>query len=169
MTKPMITQNDFYEIKNLSEFLKKIDKIDAEYVNTTSDEIFKFQPFFLSVLLGYRLDVSTDELEEIMKIYFIIWEYFRLNPNVQTKQVTEPCFNKIQERNIKMLWYSNCETESDKLKIYSNDLQNLKSKSLMTAILFRFYERSTLLQMNIQTKGAVMIGIKSFIECFETI
>jgi hypothetical protein len=132
------TENDLDKTEILAELLKKIDKIDADYVNTISDEIFKFQPFFLTVLLGHRLDVSTDELEEIMKIYFIIWEYFRLDPNIQTKQVTEPCFSIIQKRNIEMLRYSEGETENNKLEIYTADLQNLKSKSLLTAILFRF-------------------------------
>lgn len=169
MTKIKLTENDFDETKILAEILKKIDQIDADYVNTISDEIFKLQPFFLTVLLGHRLDVSTDELEEIIKIYFITWEYFRLNPNVQTKKVTETCFNKIQKRNIEMLKYSEGETKNNKLEIYTDNLQNLRSKSLLTAILFRFNERSALLKMDMQKKGAVMIGIKSFIECFETI
>jgi hypothetical protein len=128
------------------------------------------QPFFLAALLGHRLDVSMDEMEEIMKIYFLVWEYFRLNPNVQKKQVTESYFNKVQKRNIEMLKYSDGESkEKDKLEIYSYNIQNLKSKSLLTAIFFRFNERPILLKMDIEKRGAVMIGIKSFIECFETI
>ena len=103
MTKIKPTQNDFNEIKILAESIKKIDQIDSDYVNSTSDEIFKLQPFFLTVLLGHRLDVTADELEEIMKIYFLVWEYFRLNPNVQTKQVTEAYFDRIQKKNIEML------------------------------------------------------------------
>lgn len=170
MTKIKFTQNDFNETKILAELIKKIDRIDSDYVNTISDEIFKFQPFFLTVLLGYQYDVTMEELEEIMKIYFIVWEYFKLNPNLQTKQVTESYFNKIQKKNIEMLRYTQGEPkENDKIEIYSSDLQNLKSKSLMTAIFFRFNERPTLLKMNIEKKGAIMIGIKSFIECFETI
>ena len=170
MTKIKSTPNDFNEIKILAESIREIDQIDADYVNSVSDEIFKLQPFFLTVLRGYRFDVSNDELEEIMKIYFLVWEYFRLNPNVQTKRVTESYFTKIQKRNIEMLRYSEGELkENYKSEIYSYDLQNLKSKSLLTGIFFRFNERPTLLKMDIENKGAIMIGIKSFIECFETI
>jgi len=170
MTKIKFTQNDFVEIRILAGSIRKIDQIDADYVNTISDEIFKMQPFFLAALLGHRLDVSMDEMEEIMKIYFLVWEYFRLNPNVQKKQVTESYFNKVQKRNIEMLKYSDGESkEKDKLEIYSYNIQNLKSKSLLTAIFFRFNERPILLKMDIEKRGAVMIGIKSFIECFETI
>jgi hypothetical protein len=170
MTKIKLTENDFNETNLLAESTKKIDQIDAEYVNIISDEIFKLQPFFLSVLLGYQQDLSTEELGEIMKIHFLIWEYFRLNENVKTKQVTESDFNKIQKRNIEMLKYSDGEpNENDKITIYSYDLQNLKSKLLLAVIFSRFTEIPTLSKMNIEKTGLVMIGIKSFIECFETV
>ena len=170
MTKLKFTQNDFNETETLAKSIKKIDQIDSNYVDSVLGEIFNCQPFYLTVLLGYRLDVSMEELEEIMKIYFLVWEYFRLKPNIQTKKVTESNFNKMQMKNIKMLKYSEGESkEIDKLEIFSNDLQNLKSKSLITSVFFRFNERPTLLNMDIQKKGAIIIGIKSFIECFETI
>jgi hypothetical protein len=69
------------------------------------DEIFRRQPFFLTVLLGYRLDVSSEELEEIMKIFFLIWEYFRPNQQVQSKKVKQKQFEKIMNRNLQMLKY----------------------------------------------------------------
>lgn len=170
MTKLIFTQNDFTETGILAGSIKKIDQIDSDYVSFISDEIFRCQPFFLTVLLGHRIDVSMEELDEIIKIYFLVWEYFRLKPNIQTKKVTEPNFNKILNRNIQMLKYSEGESEEkNKLEIFSYDLQNLKSKSLMSSVFFRFNERPTLKNMEIQKKGSIMIGIKSFIECFETI
>lgn len=170
MTKLKFTQNDFNETEILAESIKKIDQIDSDYVNSISDEIFRCQPFFLTVLLGHRIDVSMEELDEIIKIYILVWEYFRLKPNIQTKKLTEPNFNKILKKNIKMIKYSEGESkEIDKLEIFAFDLQNLKSKSLITSVFFRFKERPTLLNMDIQKKGSIMIGIKSFIECFEAI
>lgn len=119
MTKLKFTQNDFNETEILAESIKRIDQIDSDYVNSISDEIFRCQPFFLTVLLGHRIDVSMEELEEIMKIYFLVWEFFRLKPKVQTIKVTESNFNKILNRNIKMLKYSEGESkERDKLEIY---------------------------------------------------
>jgi hypothetical protein len=139
------------------------------YVNSISDELFRCQPFFLTVLPGYRIDMSMEELEEIIKIYFLVWEYSRLKPTIQTNQVTESNFNKILEKNIKMLKYSEGETkEKDKSEIFAYDLQNLKSKALITSVFFRFNERPVLLKMDIQKKGSIMIDIKSFIECFES-
>ncbi len=160
MTKLKFTQNDFNEIESLAESIKKIDQIDSDYVSFISDEIYSRQPFFFSVLLGYRIDVTMEELEEIMKIYFLVWEYFRFKPNVQTIKVTESYFKKVLMKNIKMLKYSEGETkEIDKLDIFASDLQTLKSKSLMTSVFFRFNERPTLLKMDIQKKGSIIIGI----------
>ena len=165
-----ITQKDFDETTELAGLLTKIDNFSSEDVDTLSDEIFKRQPFFLTVLLGYRFDVTPEELEEIMKIYFLIWEYFKTNKNVQTKPVTESYFEKVQDRHIKMLKYVEGETtQNDKMNIYSYDLDNLKSKALITAVLYRYNSRPTLLKMDKKSKGIVLVGIKSFIECFETI
>ena len=170
MAKMEFTQNDFDEVKILAGTINKIDRMDEDYMNAVSDEIFALQPFFLTVLLGYSYDVSPEELEEIMKIYFLVWEYFRSNPNVRNRQVTESFFSKIQQKNIEMLKYSDGEPEeNERLEIYSYDLQNIKSKSLLAAIFFRFNERTILVNMDTNKKGAVLIGIKSFVECFEKI
>lgn len=164
------TQKDFDETDQLAKLIKKIDHVDLTYANAVSDEIFQRQPFFLSVILGYQFDVSKEELEEIIKISFLVWEYFRSNPNVQKKQVSQAYFEKAQARNIDMLKYSDGEpTERAKMKVYSYDLQKLKSKALWTAILFRCDNRPVLRKMDTETKGIILIGMKSFIDCFETI
>ena len=163
-------QNDFTEAKDLVKVQIKIDNIDAEYVNLISDEIFQKQPFFLTVLLGYRLDTTLIELEEIMKIYFLIWEYFRTNRKVQTIKVSEDHFETVQDKNIAMLQYADGELDDvKKKKIYSSDLGNLISKALFTAVLYRYNERPILLKMDERKRAIILIGIKSFIECFETI
>lgn len=164
------TKKDFDETDKVAELLKKIDHIDAAYADTVSDEIFQRQPFFLSALLGHKFDVSMEELDEIIKIYILIWQYFRSSPRVQKKQVTQADFEKFQIKNIEMLKYSEGEpTEDKKLKVYAYDLQKLKSKALWTAILFRCDHRPLLKNMDIRMKAMILVGMKSFIECFETI
>lgn len=163
-------QNDFSEARDLAKVQIKMDNIDAEYVNLISEDIFQKQPYFLTVLLGYRLVITPMELEETMKIYFLIWEYFRTNIKIQTIKVTENDFETIQNRNIAMLQY--CDGEFDAVEtnnIYSSDLENLKSKALFAAVLFRFNERPALLKMDVQKRFIIVIGIKSFIECFENL
>ena len=165
-----LTSSDFKEVAELAHVVKKIDLLNADYVNSLSDEIFPLQPFFLTVLLGYRFDVTPEEHDEIIKIYFLIWEYFRKNKNVQTKKVTETYFEKVQDSQIEMLQYIEDESdEKEKGKIYTDDLQKLKSKALLTAVLYRYTSRPVLIKMDEKSKGILFIGIKSFIECFESI
>jgi hypothetical protein len=81
-----ITKEDIKETTILAELIRKTNEIDAEYVNSVSDEIFNMQPFFLTVLLGYRFDITEKELEEIMIIYFLIWEYFKIKKILSIKK-----------------------------------------------------------------------------------
>lgn len=168
--KCFFTKEDFYETEIIAGLIDRIDKIDAEYVNVISDEIFKQQPFVLTVLLGYKPDVTETELEELMKIFFLIWEYFKAKNKLPAKKITQESFEKIQKKNIQMLKYSEGEqNQAAKMEVYSCDLQNLKSNSLMTAIFYRFQNYPVLVKMDKEKKGIILIGVKSFIESFETI
>ncbi|WP_020530993.1 hypothetical protein [Flexithrix dorotheae] len=165
-----LTKNDFKDIPQLSALIKAVDNIDAEYANRVSDEIYKYQPFFLSVLLGYRLDTKPEELDELMRVYFMIWEYFKSKPYVKTKKITEAFFERAEKKHIDMLKYSEGEpNESARKKVFSNDLENLQSKGLWTAVLLKFEDREALLKMEKESKVIILIGIKSFIECFENL
>ena len=164
------TPDDFNEAADLADLIKNIDNIDAEYVDKISDEIYKYQPFFLSVMLGYSLDVTPLEMDEIIKIHLIIWIYFRSNKNVRSKKVTQANFEKMSQRNFQMLKYNDGEKSlSARSEIYGNNLQQLKSKALIAAIFFRVENKPVLIKMDAYFKGCIMIGVKSFIECFETI
>ncbi len=68
-----------------------------------------------------------------------------------------------------MLRYIDSEDSDQQTIVYKQELQNLKSKALMTTILYRLNSRTGLIEMNSKTKGIILIGIKTFIECFETI
>jgi len=165
-----ITKEDINETAIMAELIRKTNIIDTGYVNSISDEIFNIQPSFLTVLLGYRFDITENELEEIMIIYFLIWEYFKIKNTLPIKKVTEMDFEKIQNRNIQMLKYSDGESShNDKMKVYSNDLKYLKSKSLLAENICKFQYRPILIKMDENKKNIILIGIKSFIECFETI
>lgn len=155
------------EMSDLVGLLAKIDSIGPEYVNTISDEIYEKQPFFLTVLLGYRFDVSAEELDEIMKIYFLMWEYFKKNGNVLVKQVTEKDFEAAQRRHIRMLKYAEGEPVISRQQIYSDNWDNVRTKGLMAVIFLRIKERPVLATMDAEKKAMVLVGIKCFIECFD--
>lgn len=163
------TQNDFDDTSKVARCIHKVDNMDAAYINKISDEIYECQPFFLTVYLGYRLDVSLLELDEILKIAFLIWEYFRDNDRVRTIKITESQYNKVMNKNMKMLADSKNTSVPTKLKTYELDIQNLRSKALLMAIFARFFERPTLKTLDQKTSGILQVGLKSFIEVFENI
>lgn len=164
--------NEKNEDQGMSEIvalMNKIDNIGPEYVNTVSAEMFQYQPFFVTVLVGYRTDVSLDELEEMMKIYFLIWEYFGKNPGVRVTQITEKNFEAVQLRHIKMLKDAQGGLPDARRELYANDWDYVKSKSLAAMIVLRIRERPVLAKMDKEKRGIILVGIKSFIECFEAL
>ena len=56
-----------------------------------------------------------------------------------------------------------------KLELVSSDLENLNSKSLFTGVVFQFNKKVALLNMKEQTRGIILVGLKSLIESFEEI
>ena len=165
-----LSESDINETNEVADLMFKIDNWDVDYINSISSEILQYQPYFLSVLAGVRLEVTEEELEEFLKISFIIWEFFRKDQNVLDKKVTEAHFLKVHNKQIEMLRYMEGEpTKKEKGKVVSYDFQKIKSRSLLAAVLLRYSDRPVIAKMDEQMKGHVFVLIKSFIECFENV
>ncbi len=52
-----ISEHDKIETARISEIITKIDKIDIEYFHVITNKMNQYQPFLLSILLGYRFDL----------------------------------------------------------------------------------------------------------------
>ena len=165
-----LSESDIRETNEVADLMFKIDNWDADYINSISSEILQYQPYFLSVLAGVRLEVTEEELEEFLKIYFLIWEFFRKDKNVLAKKVTEADFLKVHNKQIEMLRYMEGEpTKKEKGKVVLYDFQKIKSRSLLAAVLLRYSDRPVIANMDEQMKGHVFVLFKSFIECFENL
>lgn len=149
-------ENKYEDFKRINLILEKIERLsnDFDYANHSTDELYIYQPFLLSVMMGYKFDLKADELEEALALYTVIWEYFKIHPKVKTSQVTENQFEHFQDLNIKML--------------NKADPTELEKTTILQAVLFeKFRNRPALMNMETQTKAALMIGIKTMIDCFE--
>jgi len=166
----IIKKNEKKDSLKVGQLIKKIDRIDGGYVNKESDIISQKQPFLISLLLGYKFDLKELELEEIMKIIFLIWEYFKNSNQIEKVKISESQFDRIQQRNIHMLKYFDGEQgHSAKIELIASDLGHLKSKSLLIGIILLFTQKASLLEMKNETRGIILVGLKSLIECFEEI
>ena len=168
--KMIISKKDKEESLRIGQLIKKIELIDEKYVNEESYKISQKQPFLISLILGYRKDIKPLELEEITKVIFLIWEFFKEYPQSKKIKITETQFIRLQQRNVHMLKYFKGEqSDNSKLEVISSDLENLKSKALFTGVIFQFNHKKALLNMKNETRGIILVGLKSLIECFEEI
>lgn len=166
----IVSKEDKEESLKVSQLIKKIELIDEKYINQETDIISQKQPFLISLILGYRFDLNLNELEEIVKIIFIIWEYFKNFEQIYKIKVSEKQFEKIQQRNIHMLKYFEGENgENAQYNLVKSDLRHLHSKALLTGIFFQFNHKKSLIEMDNEEKGILLIGMKSLIECFDEI
>ena len=163
-----ITEKDNSEINRVSKILLFVDKMDLKYAERESDEIFRKQPFILSLILGYRFDLNQEGYGEVIKLLYMIWEYFKVFEKIGSRQVTEEQYERITARNLQMLKYYVGEPgEAEKSALVESDLNHLDSKTIWTAVIFRFKNNETLLNLKEEIKAAVLIGTKTLIECLE--
>jgi hypothetical protein len=163
-----ITNQDIAQVPSISEISEKLDRIDEKYMIHESDLIVEHQPFFMSLIIGYSIDFKPTELEEIMKLILMIWEYFKVEHKFSYKKVTENQFERAQKRNIDLLAYIEGEIrEKEKMSVMSSDLGHLKSKALLTGILFRINTKDGFKTVSQTNREIILIGMKSLIECME--
>lgn len=168
--KTQITDKEAQEVKEVSALSDIVNNIDVAYINAATDEMYKHQPFVLSLLLGYRVDLQPDEFEEIGKVIFLIWEYFKKRSKVKARQISEVQFNAKQDQLISMLKYIEGAKNSTKGKrIVIDDFKNLTSTALFAGVLVRFDTREPLHSMNKEKRAILLAGMKSLIECFESL
>ena len=165
----MITsKKDNIDTIKVSAIIKKLGRIDGNYIETESTIIYQKQPFIISLLLGYRVDLKPDELNEITKVILIIWEYFKGNKKIGVNKITEQLFDRIQLRNAHMVKYFEGEQgKQAKSEVLQSDLNHLNSKGLLAGVLLCFNTNETFIKMDARERGIVIIGMKTLIECFE--
>jgi hypothetical protein len=165
-----LTPNDRKQHGEIAKLLSLTDNVDEQYLHRATDEIYVYQPFLLSMFLGYRLDTTDAELDEILKIWLLIWEFFREKRNIRTVKLTEQCFEQAQSKNVAFLRYLH-EKGSDEVmeECVSNNFKELGSKSLFAVILAKFHTKPALVGMDMEKKGIILVGIKSLVEALEGI
>jgi hypothetical protein len=163
------SSKDFTEIKDLRQILEKIDGNPKNHFSQIIDELYQFQPFLLSLIMGYQPDLNQNEFEEVTQVYSIIWEFFKEKKNIKKKKLTINRFEELEKNNIHFFRYLELSDRKDKDFAVTNDLQNQASKGLLTVILHRFISRPIFLGMNKDHKAIILVGLKSTIEGLEEI
>lgn len=146
------------------------DNADLKTLEQITDEIYHHQPFLISLFLGYKDEVDPYQHDEILRTLIIIWLYFRENKNVKRKKITAGMFEAMEEKNIRFLKYLEGEPTIQAQALTTlNDLKQLKSLGLFTAVLFKVKEGKALSKLPDDEAAIILVGLKSLIECFEKI
>ncbi len=83
------TNKDFRETEQMAEFIKFCDTADMRTLEQISDEIYRYQPFLISLFLGYKDDIDAFQHDEFLRILIIIWLFFRDHQSVKQTKITE--------------------------------------------------------------------------------
>jgi len=158
------------QLQKVAQIVHYCDTADLKTLEQIADEIYQYQPFLISLFLGYKDDVDPLQHDKILRVIIIIWLYFRDSKNARRKKITEGMFEAQEKKHLHFLKYFEGEpTEQAKSQLTLQDLKNLKSIELMALVWGRVLQGPALKKMEAETKGITLIGFKALIECFEKI
>ncbi|MEP7376083.1 MAG: hypothetical protein ABI675_21990 [Chitinophagaceae bacterium] len=172
MTQTSITQKDIADIKRLAGISLELDQKqnDIAFANKVTDELYHHQPFILSMLMGYKMDLLPAELTAVINLYILIWEFFKIEPQVLAIPITQQHYEKVEMGAVR--WLQKLEairSDEEKEMIVTKDLNKSSSKALTGIIFKEFKEGLVLEKMDVEKKGILLIGFRSVIQCFENI
>lgn len=155
------------EIIKVAEIANKVDAAGKEYFDRESDVMFQLQPLMLSLLIGYQADLKSEQLNGMMLLLFIVWEYFKDKPAVKRQKITEDIYEEIMKRDIQMFRYLEGADQREASEIAASELKHIQSKELLAAVQGRLIEGSEFRGLDQQTRIILFIGMKGLVECFE--
>ena len=165
-----LTDKDFSEVKKVAEIIKEVDHSNISELVNSFEEIEKYQPFLISLLLGFKDQLNKIELDELANTLIIIWRYYQNFPKTMEVRITADQYQDFDEKNLRFLNYLTGEpNEEARLKTIALNLDSLESKALLTGLFYRYNENKNLSSMEKGLKGEVLLGLKSLIQCFDSI
>jgi hypothetical protein len=172
MSSITVSAKEIADTKRLAGIITDVEKKqnDFDFANRSTDDIYQYQPFLLSVIMGYKMDLPPAPLDALVKLYIILWEYFKNEPNVRKVTITQQQYEKAEDIQVsKLQTLDRLTSAKQKETAIANDLNKSASKALLALIFTEFKEKKVLKDLDQQTKAILLIGFKSFIQCFEDI
>jgi hypothetical protein len=163
-----LTRQELADTEKIAALIAYVDKIDAVIVNKISDEWATYQPFLISLLIGDSMDMVPEVLEECMKSYILIWEYFKERNGLHQKAINQQQHTRLLERNLRMIQYMGEEpTERAAQIVVQSDLEHLAAKALFVGVRMRFEQSPVMLALDPNLRNQYLVCMKTLIECFE--
>ena len=163
-----IFYNQLDEYNKLIEITRRLVDHDKPYISLLLDEIRIYQPFLGSCILGYTVDFKGAEADAVFMLHLLLWAACRDKPACRKTAITESRYNKTMNRNIAFFKYLEKEEGAPAFhEAIAEDLQKNNHGILIAFINLCIKQWPALAQMNHENRNIVIMGIKSFVECFE--
>lgn len=141
---------------------------DKPYIRLLLDEIRVYQPFLGSCMLGYTVDFKGAEADAVFMLHLLLWAAYRDKPACRKTAITESRYNKTMNRNIFFFKYLEKEEGAPAFNdAVTEDLQKNNHGIQIAFINLCIKQWPSLANLNNEKRNEVIIGIKSFVECFE--
>ncbi len=162
------TQKDDDDLIRLNEIITQVYTADIAYFDLVGDKIFANQPYIIEFCLSYRNDITQEALGEVIKICFVIWEFFDSNLHVKYTKITDDQALVFVKKNHHMLAYLEGELEIGKgADVVESNIVPIRSKALLAFVYAKMNNCQALLRIDIQNRGLLLLDFQSLIECFE--
>lgn len=165
----IFSEQDFKEVQKITALINRISHADFNYADQETTKIHRHQPFLISLILGYRLEVNPKELEIITHCIFVIWEFFKTDSRVLNMKITKEQFEKMVALNQNMLIYFDKENDAGRKNLVASDISNLRSKALYAGVMKMMNITEWQDLPNTEDKTLRLLSMKSLIQCFENI
>ncbi len=162
--------NHLQDIKTIHRIAERINNYDTDYISRLMSEAAGKQAYFAASVMQLTGDLEPEASEDMLSLYLAVWGLFLQYPGCCETEVTQQQFERVQQRNISMFNYLE---EEDDIKLFGqvvhDDHKRLKNEAIMQYVSHCFQTLPSLIQMEMNDYCVQLIGIKSFIECFEEI
>jgi len=127
-----VSAKEIADTKRLAGIITDVEKKqnDFDFANRSTEDIYQYQPFLLSVIMGYKMDLPPAPLDALVKLYIILWEYFKNEPNVRKVTITQQQYEKAEDSQVsKLQTLDRLTSAKQKETAIANDLNKSASKA----------------------------------------
>ena len=165
-----IDHKDLKDLAKVESLIRMIDSQEQDYFMKVLDEMQLYQPFLLSVLLGYQFDLTPPQHERVIKIFVLIWAYFGDRKNLRKKQIRDADLEHRLAGNIRTLERFEKETTTKgKDAVFTDDMARVNATGLYAAIFHMVHSDKLFEKMGIRDRAYLVMGLKNIIESIEAL
>lgn len=151
------------------------EEIDSNLITqklgiTITNELQVYQPFILYIMDRLKNKSLKKPPKSLRKIYFLIWMSYSKSMLAREFPITWERYTKAETDMVHRL--NNLDSIRSIIEQKEKLFYKLKrgsSKTLFATILIKFRESPELEAMNRKSRGAIILSIRSFIQCFDEI